>query len=928
MTFRRGLFAVTLCAAAATTAAAAAAAAPTTQRGVEEAIGQLGSADPRVRDQASASLQNAGRSAEPALRAALANAIANDPEVARRVRTLLGTIGRTPPEQVPEPEPSELRSFLAADHGSKLPLVEQMGRTRGAGYRALQFSRLWAGEDDDEVRATLFSAMLREPAAAASALVVRGERPAARRLLEIALAQGNVSGAAEPYVALCLLENDLPAAINRWSAPRQAAKASGDAAAASEPLSDAEANADSIAATVLSQLRRAAGDAPGAIVAARRAGDPSLSESALFDAGQGSALAGALQARPQQVTEPRQLSVIAVALHLAGDARGFDDTLARMRKLATPQTIDDVAHVLLVCGRVDDGLRTLTDAGHDDELFRLLAARGQFDEAWKLVESRNAARGERAMRLRYVAAEQRFALGDRAGADRLLARLIDESRTADVPEVHAGVAELCRSMGRGDEEWTHFRDAFRAAGGGNGDGGGGNRGRELGIASAAFHLDGADDADGGDPFDEMRGDELWQLLALRMPGRPVDERFDRARAIVEGKVPLDELVKLADLTRHGGGAGVAGGQRWFGDVVASMHLALHAAQRMKAAQGDEDRAAQYLADTVERMGSAQELATELYVRPGDWAAERGDFLKAAEWYGRAWNLDRTQSAPLYLRAWAIGRAGWTRHAAELNELALTIPLGDMYRRHAAMRLLRRRGLRAELAREAEVVRRTTRPDLVPAGLAMQSAEEDARRDGDPLAAAALQERLLLNRLGLYELAPVGYLRLPHNLHGARARGLLARGDVAAAEREIALCRALLPGDVTLPINVVPEFERLGNKPRADELYGESKQSVEAALAKYPDSANDHNNLAWLAANCGRDAELALLHATRAVELKPKNAAYLDTLAEVQFRRGDFDGAIRTMKRCLALQPNDARHREQIDRFEAGKRGEQRPMPPG
>jgi tetratricopeptide (TPR) repeat protein len=919
MTFRRGLLAVSFC--AATTAPCFTRLTrgdATTLPAFDESVRQLASADARDRERATATLRDAGPSAEAALRAA---AESKDPEIARRARGLLAGIGRPAAEEIEETDPPDIDRYRTADHGSKPPLIDQVGRSSGAGVRAGSLVRLWTTEDDDDLRSALFTAMLREPAAAASALVARGERPAARRLLETALAQGNLAQAAEPYVAMCLLDGDLPAAIDRWSPPRQGVKGS---SADSEQLSDAEAHADTIAASVLRRLRRAAGAARGAVAAARRAGDASLYEEALLDAGDWSALAGAIEARPVQVVKPGQLAPVAGALHLAGDARGFDAVVARMRKLATPDTIDDVAHVLMLCGRVDEGIKTLADAGHDLELFKLLAAREQFDDAWKLVESRDAVRSEPAMRLRLAAAAQRHALGDRASAEQLLARVIEENRAANVPEIHAGLGDLCRELGRGDEAWDHYRDAIQSAGGG---GGGVSGGRELAIARGAFDLSTAADDDDGGTTRDISGDELWQLLGWRMQDKSPGERFDRARAIVEGKVPVDELVKLADLSGRrggarffGGGGGRGGGERVFADVVGSIHFALFAAQRMKAADGDV-RAAQYLADVVDRL-STPELAIDLYLRPGDWAAERGDFAKAAEWYGRAWNLDRTRSAALYLRAWALGKAGWTRRASDLTELARAIPLGDVYRRYEAVRLLHRRGMTAALAREADVLRRTTRVDM------SRLAADEAVRGGDYLAAAALRERSLFNFSGTYEQGePAAYLRLPHIVHGERARGLLAKGDVAAAEREIATCRTLLPGDVMLPINVVPELERRGMKARADELYGESKHAVEAVLAKYPDSANDHNNLAWLQVNCGRELDDAMSHARRAVELKPKNAAYLDTLAEVQYRRGEFDEAIKTMKRCQELQPGVPRHREQIDRFEAGKRGEQRPLPP-
>jgi tetratricopeptide (TPR) repeat protein len=130
------------------------------------------------------------------------------------------------------------------------------------------------------------------------------------------------------------------------------------------------------------------------------------------------------------------------------------------------------------------------------------------------------------------------------------------------------------------------------------------------------------------------------------------------------------------------------------------------------------------------------------------------------------------------------------------------------------------------------------------------------------------------------------------------------------------------------IDVVPEFQRRDMKARADELYGEAMRQQDEVLAKYPDATNHHNNAAWLAVNCDRNLDKALAHARRAVELRPKNAAYIDTLAEVQFRRGEFDAAIKTMQRCVELEPRQPRHREQLERFEAGKRGEMRAMPPG
>jgi Flp pilus assembly protein TadD len=52
-----------------------------------------------------------------------------------------------------------------------------------------------------------------------------------------------------------------------------------------------------------------------------------------------------------------------------------------------------------------------------------------------------------------------------------------------------------------------------------------------------------------------------------------------------------------------------------------------------------------------------------------------------------------------------------------------------------------------------------------------------------------------------------------------------------------------------------------------------------------------------------DLNEAKSFATRAVELSPSSASYLDTLARIQARQGDRDGAIATFQKALNLQPD-------------------------
>jgi len=101
---------------------------------------------------------------------------------------------------------------------------------------------------------------------------------------------------------------------------------------------------------------------------------------------------------------------------------------------------------------------------------------------------------------------------------------------------------------------------------------------------------------------------------------------------------------------------------------------------------------------------------------------------------------------------------------------------------------------------------------------------------------------------------------------------------------------------------------------------------EKILVRHPDAAFLHNGLAWLAAKCNRDLDGALRHATRAVELDPKSAAILDTLAEVQFIRGDKSGAATTIRKAIELDRPTVLA-DQLKRFASGIQGAMRDQAP-
>ena len=63
-----------------------------------------------------------------------------------------------------------------------------------------------------------------------------------------------------------------------------------------------------------------------------------------------------------------------------------------------------------------------------------------------------------------------------------------------------------------------------------------------------------------------------------------------------------------------------------------------------------------------------------------------------------------------------------------------------------------------------------------------------------------------------------------------------------------------------------------------------------------------------------DLDAALKHSQKAVELEPKNAGYMDTLAECHFRKGDRDKALALMKQCAEIDGKNAYFKKQLARF--------------
>jgi tetratricopeptide (TPR) repeat protein len=93
-------------------------------------------------------------------------------------------------------------------------------------------------------------------------------------------------------------------------------------------------------------------------------------------------------------------------------------------------------------------------------------------------------------------------------------------------------------------------------------------------------------------------------------------------------------------------------------------------------------------------------------------------------------------------------------------------------------------------------------------------------------------------------------------------------------------------------------ERAGRLERAEAL-------LERCLALNPDSHEALNYLAYTWADRGVQLDRAAEYIARALRLAPNDAAYLDTLGWIHFRRGEFAEALKHLRRAHGLLPADA-----------------------
>ncbi len=96
----------------------------------------------------------------------------------------------------------------------------------------------------------------------------------------------------------------------------------------------------------------------------------------------------------------------------------------------------------------------------------------------------------------------------------------------------------------------------------------------------------------------------------------------------------------------------------------------------------------------------------------------------------------------------------------------------------------------------------------------------------------------------------------------------------------------------------PTLREKGLKAQHDKWFGESWALLEKLISRFPAGDNLRNTAAWTASRANRRLDEAEAHLEKALEFRPNQAAYLDTMGEIWFARRDRAKAVEWSEKAV------------------------------
>ena len=296
-----------------------------------------------------------------------------------------------------------------------------------------------------------------------------------------------------------------------------------------------------------------------------------------------------------------------------------------------------------------------------------------------------------------------------------------------------------------------------------------------------------------------------------------------------------------------------------------------------------------------------------------WAEAAAVFLKQIE---LAATTDQEPSAQFHAyAAAALRQAGQPEQAAKHDQWVDQLALGDAA---IAIKVGNGYAFGRDYHRAAQWWARAARqadPDSSEFAAALKLHAEVLLDDGQWQTTAAVSE--VLSRIYLdsdyRESSPLPLMRQRLQTDMARALAQLPT-DRQGALGLLGKCHQAFASDGSLADCFFPALRRVGLLKEHDAWFDASWKLIEKVIADYPQSDNTRNTAAWFAARSLRKLNEAEQHLTRALASNPNQSAYLDTMAEINFAKGQRQQALEWSRRAVNFLPDDPQLRRQQERF--------------
>jgi tetratricopeptide (TPR) repeat protein len=161
--------------------------------------------------------------------------------------------------------------------------------------------------------------------------------------------------------------------------------------------------------------------------------------------------------------------------------------------------------------------------------------------------------------------------------------------------------------------------------------------------------------------------------------------------------------------------------------------------------------------------------------------------------------------------------------------------------------------------------------------------------------------------------PLVYMQQRLQTDSARALAHLET-DRDAAIALLESCHQDFMSDGTLADFFFPVLRKAGLIEQHDRWFGKTWDFMEAVIREYPGADNTRNTAAWFASRALLKLDAAEKHISLALASNPRQSAYLDTMAEIQFAKGNRKKALEWSNLAVNYGPDDAQLRRQQEHF--------------